>query len=81
MKIGKMPGLFLLAVCVAGILRVQAAAGEARQPEPDPSVPLKVTAIDYGWDGWGEDAKTFHKLDMEDPVEYYLREIAGEEER
>ena len=35
----------------------------------------------YGWDGWGEDAKTFHKLDMEDPVEYYLREIAGKEER
>ena len=54
MKIGKMLRLFLLAACVAGVLRVQAAAGEARQPEPDPSVPLKVTAIDYGWEGWGD---------------------------
>ena len=22
--------------------------------EPDPSIPLKVTAIDFGWEGWGD---------------------------
>ena len=84
MKIGKMPGLFLLAVCVAGILRVQAAAGEARQPEPDPSVLLKVTAIDYGWEGWGDGTMvesggecmlmdTFLP-DCEDAIKDFLRE-------
>lgn len=51
-QIRKMLGILVLAVCIAGALRVQAMAGEVQQP--DPSVPLKVTAIDFGEEGWGD---------------------------
>ena len=83
-RLRKMLGLFLLAACVTGVLCAQAAEGGARQPEPDPSVPLKVTAIDFGWEGWGDGTMvesggecmlmdTFLP-DCEDAIKEFLRE-------
>lgn len=33
---------------------IQASAAEATAAEPDPAIPLKVTAIDFGDSGWGD---------------------------
>ena len=33
---------------------VQQTQAAQETAEPDPSIPLKVTAIDFGWEGWGD---------------------------
>ena len=33
---------------------VQQTRAEQETAEPDPSIPLKITAIDFGWEGWGD---------------------------
>ena len=33
---------------------VQQTPAAQQSAEPDPSIPLKVTAIDFGWEGWGD---------------------------
>lgn len=82
MKRWKMPCLFLLAACVTAVLRMQVTAGEVQQP--DPSSPLKVTAIDYGWEGWGDGTMIesggecllmdTYMPDCEDTLKDFLRE-------
>ena len=33
---------------------VQQTRAAQETAEPDPSIPLKITAIDFGWEGWGD---------------------------
>ena len=58
-------GVFLLAIVLtaAAVRPVRATeSGNAVQhtpaaqqsAEPDPSIPLRITAIDFGWEGWGD---------------------------
>lgn len=54
----------ILLLCALFFALAAAVPAQAAQPsgndaetdvqEPDPSTPLKVTAIDFGWEGWGD---------------------------
>ena len=39
---------------VQQIPAAQETSAEQQSAEPDPSIPLRITAIDFGWEGWGD---------------------------